>query len=536
MNNLSLLDCTLRDGGYINDWNFGRKNLTSVFERLVDSGTDFIEVGFLNASVPFDPERSIQPDSRSYDRIFGALDKKNTRVVGMIDFGTCPLLNLTDASESFLDGIRVIFKESKMEPALEFCRQVKEKGYLVFAQLVSVTTYSDEKLRLLSEIVNDVRPYAVSIVDTYSLLDSVRLLKTFAILDKYIDPEIGIGFHGHNNFQLAYANSIAFMSADRHHDIIVDGTLYGMGKNAGNAPLELLAMTMNEQYGKHYDPDAMLEAVNESILPIFQKKPWGYQPTFYLTAKNRCHPNYLTDYVHEENLSVSMLDELLGKIEPDGKKLLYDKEVSRKCYDEYIKTHCLDEATKKALRDYIGEKPMLIIGPGKSVSAEKEKIDRCIKEKDPIVFSLNQIPETILPDCVFITNPKRYHDMTLDLKDERNLRVKTLATTNVTARNGQFDFLVNRAPLLEKDEAIIDNSFLMFLRLMAEIGIKEIYCAGFDGYSEKDDNYLHPEMAYDFVRSEAENLTRHMKAAVEKFRKTLNIIFVTKSLYDNRED
>ena len=88
MSNVLLLDCTLRDGGYQNDWAFGRDTLTAVFERAVTAGIDFLELGFLDQRRPFDPDRSIMPDTASMRRIYGRLDRKGTKLVGMIDFGT----------------------------------------------------------------------------------------------------------------------------------------------------------------------------------------------------------------------------------------------------------------------------------------------------------------------------------------------------------------------------------------------------------------------------------------------------------------
>ena len=87
--------------------------------------------------------------------------------------------------------------------------------------------------------------------------------------------KIGIGFHAHNNLQLAYANVLAFMEKTTKHDIVVDGTIYGMGKSAGNAPIELLMMELNQTYGKDYNINAILEATEESIMDFYTRSPWG---------------------------------------------------------------------------------------------------------------------------------------------------------------------------------------------------------------------------------------------------------------------
>lgn len=116
-----LLDCTLRDGGYVNDWEFGRDNITNVFERLVSSGVDAIEIGFLDDRRSFDINRTIMPCTADAEKIFGRLDRGNAMVVGMIDYGTCSIDHLQECSDSWLDGIRAIFKQPVAWETLEFC-------------------------------------------------------------------------------------------------------------------------------------------------------------------------------------------------------------------------------------------------------------------------------------------------------------------------------------------------------------------------------------------------------------------------------
>jgi len=536
MSHISLLDCTLRDGGYVNDWKFGQTNLVSVVDRLQQAGVDIIEIGFLDDRRPFDMNRSIMPDTASAKKIWKDLHKGNAMIVGMIDYGTCAIENLEDASDSVLDGIRVIFKKHLMHEAMAFCAEVKRKGYRVFAQLVSVTSYSDDELGELISLVNDVKPYAVSMVDTYGLLFPDRMLHIYEILDREVAPEVTIGFHAHNNFQLAYANGLAFLRREHRHDIVVDGTLYGMGKSAGNAPLELLAMTLNDEYGKSYRIDPMLEAIEETVYDFYSVSPWGYKTFFYLCAKNRCHPNYLTFFEQKKNLSVSKIDELLSRIEPEEKKLLYDRNVAEALYQEAMAERNDDFLARIAFLKETEGKRILLVGPGSNIRFQEKKVADFIAAADTYVISVNYIPENIRPDCVFVTNSTRYHDMTLPLQEERNSGLRILATTNVESRGRAFDFVVNRAPLLEASERIMDNSFLMLIRFLKNTGIDSIFCAGFDGYSDRDDNYCNPVMEYSFIKREASYLNRHMKAAIAAFRETMKIEFITYSAYDAEED
>ena len=529
MSKIKLLDCTLRDGGYVNDWKFGHDNIESIFERLFDAGVDVIEIGFLDDRRPFDIDRSIMPDTDSVEKIYGNLDRKQAQIVGMIDYGTCDISNIKPCSESYIDGIRVIFKKGIMHEAMEYCRAIKKLGYKVYSQLVSITSYTDEELLELISLVNDVKPYAVSMVDTYGLLHPEDLLHYYEILDANVDSTIGIGFHAHNNFQLAYANALAFLGKETDRDIVVDATLYGMGKSAGNAPLELVSMRLNEKYGKCYNINPMLEAIQESIMGFYDKAPWGYKMFFYLCALNDCHPNYLTLYKDKQNLSVSKLNDILSMIEPEDKKLLYDKIVAEQLYDQFVTEKCSEDEAREKLSAELKKRNILVVGPGKNIELQKARVDEYIARENPYVISINYIPKEIKVDAVFTTNVKRYHDMKTD-------GIKVIATTNVECRNGKFDFVFNRAPLLERNEKIMDNSFLMLIKLLESIGINKICCAGFDGYSDKEDNYFNPEMEYYFVKDEAHNLNTHMRESIYEARRTMDIRFLTYSAYDTNNN
>lgn len=529
MRNIKLLDCTLRDGGYINDWEFGHNNLISVFERLADAGVDIVEIGFIDDRRPFDINRSIMPDTASVARIYGDAKKRAPMVVGMIDYGTCTIENIQPCAESYIDGIRVIFKEHFMHEAMEYCAKLKALGYKVFSQLVSVTTYTDESMLKLIDLVNEVEPYAVSMVDTYGLLHPDDMLHYYEILDAHVKPSVQIGFHAHNNLQLAYANALTFISRETDRDIVVDGTLFGMGKSAGNAPLELLAMRLNEKFGKDYKINPMLESIDETVMDFYKKAPWGFQRPYFLSSLNRVHPNYVSDFSKKQNLSASKLNDLLSTIEPESKKLLYDKDVSAQIYDDYIENAGSDTEARKALSEKLADKEILLVGPGRNISLQQALVQTYIHEHQPTIIAVNYIPDGIKADFVFTTNTKRYHDM--QLTDE-----SVIATSNVECRCGSFDYTVNRAFLLEKDAPITDNSFLMLLKLLSEIGAKDVVCVGFDGYSEHDDNYYKPTMEYDFVKKEAGWLNSHVRSAIAEFRNTMNITFLTYSAYDAEED
>lgn len=530
MNNIKLLDCTLRDGGYLNDWEFGHSNLISILERLVNARVDIIEIGFLDERRIYDVNRSIMPSTDCVEKIYGKIDKKNAMVVGMIDYGTCSLKQIQPRSQSYLDGIRVIFKKHLMHEALHFCAQIKSLGYNVFAQMVSITSYSNEELDAFIRLANKIKPYAVSMVDTYGLLYRDNFLHYFEYLDNGLDPEIQLGYHSHNNFQLAYSNCMEALRQDTKRDLLIDATLYGMGKSAGNAPLELVAMHMNENYGKNYDMAQILETIDGNIMKIYQDNPWGYNLFFYLAASNNCHPNYVKFLMDKHTLAIKSVNLILASIDSE-KKLLYDREHIECLYCEYLKRECNDEAAHKELYRRFSGKTVLILGPGSSLLNYKEKIRKFIDETKPLVISINFIPENYPVDYVFLSNPRRYIHLLNCLK-EAEKKVPIIATSNVTETQGRFDFTLNNEALMDTNAKVKDYSFVMLLKALKDKGITKIYCAGLDGYSENGSNYANPDMEYWFARRNAPSLNSYVRNYLNCGEISTPISFLTPSYYE----
>ena len=532
MSDIKLLDCTLRDGGYLNDWEFGKSNIVNIFERLVSAGIDIIETGFIDERREFDENRTIYPDTESVNRIFGKLDKGNSMTVGMIDYGTCHIDRVMPASDSCLDGIRVIFKKHKMHEAIDYCRAVKEKGYKVFAQAVSITSYSDEELEELTGLVNDLEPYAFSIVDTYGLLHKGELRHYFDFATDHLKGSIGIGYHAHNNFQLAYANCIELVDdAPKDRMLIVDGSLYGMGKSAGNTPTELLVMHMNSYHNTCYHNSQILEAIEVTMLDIKRKVDWGYSFKFFLAASHDCHPNYVNYLMDMGKLSVKSINEILESLEGE-KKLLYDKDYIRELYFQYQKKQCRDSDSVKELISDLKDKNVLIMGPGRNIYKQRERVEGYLAGNSCTTISINFIPENYDIDYVFMSNAKRYVQLCSALNEQKE-KSKLIATSNITRTLGEFDYTLNYSELLDEEALMPDNPLIMLLKLLKEAHVRSIALAGLDGYRETSvSNYINPNMEYSYSSEEADNINADTVKGIRKLKLGTYPLFVTESIYE----
>ena len=529
---IKLLDCTLRDGGYLNDWEFGKSNIINIFERLVSAGVDIIETGFIDARRQYDENRTIFPDTGSIGMTFGKLDKGSSMIVGMIDYGTCPIENVMPAKDCFLDGIRVIFKKHKMHEAIDFCRQVKDKGYKVFAQAVSITSYDDDELAELIGLVNDLGPYAFSLVDTYGLLHKGQLRHYFDHACSQLRSDIGIGYHAHNNFQLAYANCIELIDdppVDRM--LIVDGSLYGMGKSAGNTPTELLVMHMNGYHGTSYHNSQILEAIEVTMLEMSRKMRWGYSFKFFLAASHDCHPNYVNYLMDTGKLSVKSISEILGSLDEE-KRLLYDADYIREKYFEYQKKHFGDLDAIRVLTSELRGADVLLMGPGKNIYAQRDRVLAYLADKKCVTISINFIPEDYDVDYVFMSNAKRYVQLCSALNEQKE-KSKLIATSNITRTLGEFDYTLSYSDLLDEEALMPDNPLIMLLGLLAKAGVSSIGLAGFDGYRETSvSNYVNPNMEYSYSSQEADNINIDTVKGIRKLGLAADPVFVTESIYE----
>ena len=528
MRNISLLDCTLRDGGYVNDWNFGHNTITSVVERLAQAGLDFIEVGFLDQRQPENLDRTIQPTTQAFDQMLSGVDSGNAKLLAMVDYGTCSLENIAPCQDTILDGIRVIFKKPRMREAVAFGQELIRRGYIVFLQMVSITSYSDRDILDFTEIVNEVSPYAVSMVDTYGLMHKEEMLNYFFLLDHNLKPGISIGYHSHNNFQLAYANTIEMLKRSSRHDLLVDGSAYGMGKSAGNAPLELLAMHMNENYGKSYDIDQILEIIDTNIMRIYQQLYWGYNLLFYISASNDCHPSYVDYLLKKRTLSIKTVNDILKQI-PREKKLNYDQPFIEDLYTRIQNRLRCDARSLQSLSDTLAGHSILLLGPGQSIHSHKKSLDGYIKENSPVVIAVNFLPKGYTADYVFISNAKRYLAARKDL-NERNTAV--IATSNVTPIGKDFAYSLSYGDLLSNQEPVADNALLMLLQGLLQMGIHQVALAGFDGFSiDSTKNYYDAslDMAGDPKRLAVVN--RMIAESLRKYAGKLEMDFLTPSIY-----
>ena len=303
-----------------------------------------------------------------------------------------------------------------------------------------------------------------------------------------------------------------------------------MGKGAGNVPLELIAMYMNDFHGKHYDINSILEALDTGIMEIYLKSPWGYSMKYFLAASNDCHPNYVQHLMQKRTLSVKSINEILASISK-SEKLAYNAEHIEKLYQDYQLQEINDEKNLEKLSKALSGKDILVLGPGPNIGLQKEKIRKYISEKSPYVVAINFAPEGYNIDCVFLSNSKRYVEFSNRLLDS-DFKPAIIATSNVTKIVGEFDYTIDYSSLIDQDFEFRDSSFIMFLKLLIRLGVKKCALAGFDGYKASEgDNYFNVAMEYAFVKDKFLMLNEYTSNALSSLSKDIELSFVTDTEY-----
>ena len=164
-----------------------------------------------------------------------------------------------------------------------------------------------------------------------------------------------------------------------------------------------------------------------------------------------------------------------------------------------------------------------------TMETEKGRIGDFVSQTDPLIISINRASQSFIPDYIFLTNNKRYIQLSTYLSKQK---IPVIATSNITPTNDPFCHVVNISELLDRSSEYADNSLMMIIKVMIRCGVKEINLAGFDGYSGTDANYLDEGREYDFARKKADYLNNYMSDFIRSHRGDIKVNFLTSTRYD----
>lgn len=335
---VTLLDCTLRDGGIVLNFDYGLDRMQRIKSVLEASGVDYIECGYIDEKkgspegrTCFDNELTIQKTLLSTGK------KPGITYVAMIDYGTFDVTKLHQRTEDGIDGIRLAFHKENWRASIEWGKIILSKGYDLYIQPMVSMRYSDEEYCELIRVCNTELASAKGfyVVDSFGQMDSMALNHLLEIADANVSPTMILGFHAHNNRQMAFSNAKAFLEFRVQHDVMLDSSIMGMGKGAGNLCTELIEPVL-ELEGRAYNTTVIYDAISEYFADQQKETPWGYSLDYYLSSLYSCTPSYIKIFTSDSRVTTDVLVEMLKNM-PDEKRAACDITFAR----EYMK-ECLE--------------------------------------------------------------------------------------------------------------------------------------------------------------------------------------------------
>lgn len=326
MKNIKLLDCTLRETASC-DLDPEAKFTEKFIEFMIPSKVDYIEIGFLKEGGN-QISGNFFENVDQVDQIIGKWKEKN-KFVALIDCGRFHVKNLPCASETSLCGIRICFKKHQVNDVISDIRTLVDKGYRVFVQHVDIMDYAEKEIISFIRKLNGFGISGYSIVDTFGTMYPEDLERLYSLVDHYLEKAIILGFHGHNNKMMAnaLAMELARLVSDRR--LILDVSVAGAGRGAGNANTEILMDYLNKNHGSCYLLDSIIELA-DLMLPLFRNRfKWGYCMPYFLAGLYDAH-TFIVDYLSEQHgVRLADIKSVLDQMSEEEKKKYNYKNIDK---------------------------------------------------------------------------------------------------------------------------------------------------------------------------------------------------------------
>lgn len=489
MDKTKVLDCTLRDGAYLVDKWFGASVINGIIDGLRKARIDYIEIGFLQ-NEGFGEGKTVFLNGKEAAK-YVPKDKQDSMFTVLADYSRYDINNLDQNDGNTFDAVRACFFKHERYKVIDFCKAIKEKGYKVFVQPVDIMGYTDREIIELLEMVNPIEPYCLSIVDTFGSMYADDLQRIFYLIHNNLNYECKMGFHSHNNMQMSNALSQEFISlAMNKREVIVDSTLCGMGRGAGNTPTELVVQYLNDKLGYSYNMDALLDVIDIYMTNLKSRCTWGYSVPYFIAGCYSAHVNNVAYLQDKNSIRSKDIRFILNSIGAEKRKR-YDYDLLEDMYLKRIETDIDDSAAMETLKKIFKDKNILLIAPGKNNVLQGDRIKSYIDKCEPLTIAINFMPKDIHSDILYFSNTKRYTACSMNKNFEE---ISKILTSNVKTDGGENEFIISFAKLIKCGWNHMDNSMILFLRLLDCFEPKEIAIAGFDGYDAQHPNYASVEL------------------------------------------
>ena len=495
MNNISLLDCTFRDGGYYNNWDFSRELVRDYLQAMQTIEVDVVELGF--RSFPVDSFKG--PFFYTSDRLIESLDiDKSIKLSVMINASELIVENessvervkqlFSDKSRQLIYMVRIACHFHEVEKIIDTIEWLKSEGYFVGINLMQIGGKPEDEISRLVHIISTTNADVLYFADSLGSLEPDDVSNIYDLISNSWKKDIGI--HTHDNMGNAISNTL---KAIDEGICWVDSTITGMGRGPGNAQTEYLILEIAEIRERDVNISSVLKLIDTHFKEMQFSFGWGKNPLYYLAGKFKIHPMYvqrmLSDKKYDEEDILSLLE--------------YLKEVGASKFDTSLLDQDWDEnwmsteGKYSPKNDFLNE-DVLIIAGGNSVSHYKDDLEEFILKNNLKVVCLNtQMPVSedlinfrVACHPIRIASDRLKYSASkipiiipkgrLDKKIVKHFKEISLLDFGMSIQKDVFRF---------GDKSCIVPSRLVLCYCLAAITsgkASQIFFAGFDGYGSGD--------------------------------------------------
>ena len=496
MENIKILDCTLRDGGYYNNWDFSIDLINDYLKAMPIAGVDYVEIGFRSLY------KSTFKGACAYtkDEFLESLKiPKKLKVAVMvnasdlINHGTKdPIKNtkllFSRKKNSKVDLIRIAAHYHEIKKILKVIKFLKKYGYKVALNIMQIADRSDQEIKSISKDISKTSLDILYFADSMGSLDIKKLLSIISNIKIHWKKNLGI--HTHDNMSRAAINTNV---AINHGVNWVDGTITGMGRGPGNSKTEYLVIEYENMLSKKVNIIPLLELIDNHFKPLMDKYKWGTNPFYFLAGMHGIHPTFIQTMLGNNRFSNKDILSSINHLKKSGGKK-FNKDLLNPNNKIYVGKFPGKWSPKKDM----SKKDVLIIGSGPGMKEYKNIIETYIQKNKPYVIALNtqkSINEKLINvraicnALSLISDRNNYKKIkqTLVLPISRMseeikkfLKFNKVLDFGLEVKQKKFEF--------KENYAILPNSLVASYALgIATSGkAKRILLAGFDGYPSDD--------------------------------------------------
>lgn len=499
---INFLDCTLRDGGYYNSWDFSEPLVCQYLEAMKAAGVDAVELGFRSTkNAGFKGASAFTTDSFlrglviPKGLVIGVMVNGSELVGGGSQVETLQQLFPVDASESPVDLVRIACHIHEFEAALPAVDWLKEKGYRVGFNLMQIADCAEKEVKALAKQASSHKLDVLYFADSMGSMGPDEVSQVIACLRSEWSGSIGI--HTHDNLGLALSNTLRSLD-----DGVcwVDSTVTGMGRGPGNARTEELAIEIAARRGCMVNLVPLMSLLRKHFKPMQSSFGWGTNPYYYLAGKYGIHPTYIQEMLGDSRYNE---EDVLAVIEhlrvEGGKKFSFSQlDTARGLYRK-------EPQGNWCSKEVFAGRDVLLLGSGSGVDRHRKALEGYIRQFKPVVVALNTQgavdaelidfrvachPVRLMADChAHVQLPQPLITPYSMLPDDARftLKDKEILDFGLTVKSGTFVF--------NETSCTVPNSLVVAYALaVATAGNADrVLMAGFDGFSADDPRSLEME-------------------------------------------